>query len=210
MSDDSDTEQMSPDDLARWRGARSLEDLGELTARWLEGGIEQTPTHLAPPDTETAALIPVLAAANRAGFVTHQSQPGVPACDGCAQRASVSGYAAPPTFARLMAAASDADLMITAARALDAGDDRSYGPFHAITIDDGEEFTWDGIALSRADLDYSYGYECHPSVVDELFAAWQVTLIDPVWGRNDVLWPVLQAFAIAAENMTSGTGQAST
>jgi hypothetical protein len=30
-------------------------------------------------------------------------------------------------------------------------------------------------------------------VVGGLSAAWQVTLIDPVRGRNDVLWPVLKA-----------------
>lgn len=31
-----------------------------------------------------------------------------------------------------------------------------------------------------------------------LSAAWQVTLIDPVWGRNDVLWPVLKASVASA------------
>ena len=203
--------EMSPEDLARWRSARSLADLGELTAQFLEGLIRQSPTHCAPPDPETADLIPVLAAANRAGLVTHQSQPGIPRDkDGSAQRANVSGYASPEAFARLMTAASGADLIITTARALDASEERQFGPFFAITLDDGEEYTWDGIGSSQSILDESYGWECHPLAVDELFAAWQVTLIDPVWGRNDVLWPVLRSFADTAQHMTTAPGEAST
>jgi hypothetical protein len=187
---------MSPEDQERWRSARTLADLGELTAQFLEGKRQQTPTHLGPPDSETADLIPVLAAANRAGYITHQSQPGIPRDEhGSAQRANVSGYASGEAFARLMAAASGADLIITAARALDGSEDRDFGPFFPITLDYGEEFTWDGHASSRHVLGDSYGWICHPSAVDALFAAWQVTLIDPVWGRNDTLWPVLQRFA---------------
>jgi hypothetical protein len=195
--------EMRSEDRARWRSARSLADLGELTAQFLEGRIGQSPSHCAPPDPETTGLIPVLAAANRAGFVTHQSQPGEHRDEhGSAQRANVSGFASPEAFARLMAAASGADLIITAARALDASEERQFGPFFAITLDEGEDYTWDGIACSRSALDDSYGLECHPLAVDELFAAWQVTLIDPVWGRNDGLWSVLQAFTDSAQHMT--------
>jgi Domain of unknown function (DUF6919) len=31
--------EMDPEDAARWRAARTLADLGELTAQWLEGKI---------------------------------------------------------------------------------------------------------------------------------------------------------------------------
>lgn len=210
MNDDSDDHiapEMTPEDRERWHSAWTLADLGELTAQFLEGQIQQSPTHCAPPDPETTGLIPVLAAANRAGFVTHQSQPGIPRDEhGYAQRANVSGYAAPDAFARLMAAAAGADLIITAARALDESPAREFGPFFAITLDEGQECTWDGIASSRSILDDSYGWDCHPKVVDELFTAWQVTLIDPVWGRNDILWPVLQAFAGSAGHMTTAPG----
>jgi hypothetical protein len=61
-----------------WRAARTLPDLGNATADWLEGKTASQPGY-APghgPDTETTGLIPGLAAANRAGFVTRQSQPG--------------------------------------------------------------------------------------------------------------------------------------
>lgn len=195
---------------ARWLSARTLIDLGELTAQWLEGRLSYNPTY-GDPAPETSELIPVLAAVNRAGFVTHQSQPGEPRDEhGSAQRANVSGYCSPEAFARLMAAASGADLIITAARALDNSPQRDFGPFFCITLDEGDEYTWDGLASSRSVLDDSYGMDCHPVAVDDLFAAWQVTLIDPVWGRNDVLWPVLEAFSRGAENMTTATGGAST
>lgn len=206
MNDDT-TGSASAEGKARWLSARTLADLGELTAQWLEGRLNYNPTY-GDPAPETSELIPVLAAANRAGFVTHMSQPGEPRdVHGSAQRADVSGYCAPEAFARLMAAASGADLIITAGRALGASEERKFGPFFTITLDEGEEFTWDGLALSRSILDDSYGWDCHPKVVDELFAAWQVTLIDPVWGRNDVLWPVLQAFADSAKHMTTTPGE---
>ncbi len=94
-----------------------------------------------------------------------------------------------------MAAASTADLIITAARALDDNPVRQHGPFHAITLDQGEEFTWDGGANSRSILLDGYREYLHPAALEAISNAWQVTLIDPVWGRNDVLWPVLEAFA---------------
>lgn len=202
MTDDED-EYLNPDDLARWETARTLADLGELMAQFIEGRIGISPTHGAPVDPETTELIPLLAAVNRAGFVTHQSQPGIPRDEhGSAQRANVSGFAAPDTFARLMTAASRADLIITAARALDPSSDREFGPFFTITLDEGEEYTWDGITLPQSVLATGWGQFCHPRAVRDLFSAWQVTLIDPVWGRDDALWPVLQAFADGSVHMT--------
>ena len=40
---DTDNEPMSAADLAAWGDARSLPDLGLLTALWLEGTIESSP-----------------------------------------------------------------------------------------------------------------------------------------------------------------------
>jgi hypothetical protein len=94
-----------------------------------------------------------------------------------------------------MAAAAGADLIITASRARDSSEQRRYGPFFGITTDGDDECTWDGIGFTRADLDHMYADCCQPKVMDDLYDAWQVTLIDPVWGRNDILWPVLEAFA---------------
>ena len=65
-------------DRKRWASARTPADVGELTAQWLEGRIASQPGY-APgcgPDPETADLTGVLAACNRAGFITDTSQPG--------------------------------------------------------------------------------------------------------------------------------------
>lgn len=89
---------MSKADRRRWESARTLGDLGELMALWLEGKLGSRPGYGARfgPDEETAALVPVLAACCRAGFVTEQSQPGEDdiAFDGrpWVQRAAVSGF----------------------------------------------------------------------------------------------------------------------
>ena len=41
---------MTPD-LAAWRSARTLQDLGELTARWLEGTL-RAPSQCGAPDQQ--------------------------------------------------------------------------------------------------------------------------------------------------------------
>ena len=196
---------MSPEDEARWRGARTLADLGELVAQWLEGTIKSVPTVVPGygPDEDTTLLVPVLAAANRAGFVTDFSQPGEDV-DGRVQRAAVAGFASPATFARLCAVAAEADLMITAARAGDI----YWGTCVTVSVDNDRENTWAGGAQTRSAIWDGYGWCCHPSAVEALCRAWQVTLIDPQWGRNDHLWPVLQSFA--AKAMTDGIQGAST
>ena len=51
-----------------------------------------------------------------------------------------------------------------------------------------------GVQLPRRHIrDGWLGYGiCHRDAVDALCAAWQVTVIDPEWGRPDVLWRVLE------------------
>jgi hypothetical protein len=186
---------MKPADVAQWQAARTLADLGEVTARFLEGEIGETPSHLGPPVAETTPLIPVLAAVNRAGFVTHQSQPGVaPGRGGSAQRANVSGFASDATFSRLMTLVAGAELVITAARGLA----EDWQPSVVVTIVDGAPYTRDGGSERAGDLEYYYAEYCHPDAIKALCEAWQVTFIDPVWGRNDQLWPLLQKFAADA------------
>jgi hypothetical protein len=185
-------------DKKRWATARTLADAGALTAFWLEGAITQTPGHAAPPCEETAELIPVLAAANRAGFVTDSSQPG----RGSAlqsgeftrpgmQRAAVQGFADDDVLRRLQCATAETDLIFLAHRAKRR---MNYRTAVTVTLDDGEPFTSFGATLSRRQIRFSY-WACHEDAQDALCAAWQVTVIDPEWGRNDRLWPALAAFA---------------
>lgn len=62
MTDIDEITGMSTQDAARWRGARTLGDLGELTAQWLEGTIGSVPGVMPGygPDEETVPLVPVL------------------------------------------------------------------------------------------------------------------------------------------------------
>ncbi|ASR39866.1 hypothetical protein BAY61_31770 (plasmid) [Prauserella marina] len=71
------TMNMSRADAERWYAARSLTDLGQLTAAWLEGELESQPGYVPGngPDEETNELVPILAAVNRAGYLTMCSQP---------------------------------------------------------------------------------------------------------------------------------------
>jgi hypothetical protein len=193
-------------DRATWRAARTLADLGELTARWLEGEIRSQPGYADPapgedwgPDPETRALVPVLAAANRAGFVTSGSQPGVSdlGYDGAwwSQRAAVEGFASDVTLARLRAVALAASLIVIAHRPRRWRTTRCDAV--CVTRRAGRDVTGFGVCLSRRHLRDSWvGYGvCHPNAVAALCQAWQVTLVDPLWGRDSVLWPVLRAFA---------------
>jgi hypothetical protein len=187
-------------DRQRWASARTLADLGELTALWLEGRIPSQPGY-APgcgPDDETAALVPVLAACNRAGFVTDGSQPGE-SCTGYdgawwEQRAAVTGFAAPEVAARLRSAAERSGLLV---QAHDATRWRfRFRTAIPVTLREGSAITRFGAQLPRRHLrDGWTGYGiCSPSAVREVCAAKQVTIVDPEWGRNDVLWPALAEF----------------
>ncbi len=67
----------------------------------------------------------------------------------------------------------------------------------SVTLAGDQENTWFGSSYTRGDIeDDQAGYGiCRPGAIEALCAAWQVTIIDPEWGRNDVLWPVLESFA---------------
>lgn len=171
-----------PNDAHLWRTARTLADLGELTAQWLEGRIDYQPGYGGEPDSETAPLIPVLAAANRAGFVTTFSQPGVPLADGHAQRAAVAAFADQQMVERVKAAILGTDLV--AVFTPPGWDSPAQIP---VTIDDGQEFTWLGAGLDPAYIAQIYAEDC-PAALATLLGAWQVDLFDPVWGREGLLW----------------------
>src|SRR5260370_13737574 len=116
--EDGELAVMRSEDAARGYAARPLADLGELTALWLEGKIRSQPCYADPdpgeewgPDPETRDIVPVLAAANRAGYFTDTSQPGEPPAIGYngemwVQRAGVTGYASTETLAVLRSCAA--------------------------------------------------------------------------------------------------------
>jgi hypothetical protein len=140
----------------------------------------------------------ILAAANRAGFVTDFSQPGVDDKSGLVQRAAVYGFASAATFTALAAAAADTELIIAAAR---AGSAYRGTPIPVTRVND-RDCTRVGNVFSREEIADHYDC-CSPAAVDVLSRAWQVTLIDPRWARNDHLWTVLRTLqrATAAQRI---------
>jgi hypothetical protein len=164
---------MNRADRRSWAQARTLADLGELVTAWLRGEITQTPGHLGPPDPETTPLIPALTLANRAAFVTDNSQAA--GSNGPRRwEAWVTGFASDATLARLRAAAAGTPLLLTACR--------------------GREHHCQWRRCPRREVLGFWADRCR-GAWRELDAAWWVRISDPAPERNDRLWPLLEDFA---------------
>jgi hypothetical protein len=61
-----------------------------------------------------------------------------------------------------------------------------------------QENTWAGGAWSRREIRDCYGC-CGAAAAEALCRAWQVTLVDPHWARNDHLRAALRAFAASIQ-----------
>jgi predicted kinase len=185
---------MSRTDRARWRAARSIADLAELTALWLEGRIASHPGVMPTcgPDEETAHLVPVLALANRAGYLTDNSQPGIAETgfDGrwWAQRAAVTGWvrrdhAGIDLVNRITGPAHAAGLIVCA---------DSHRDGVTVTSVDGHDYTTFGALLGKRDLRTLWpAHLIHRDLFRQLQGAIHLTVIDPEWGRDDRPWEVL-------------------
>lgn len=171
--------------MRNWNKARTVGDLGNLMADWLEGRISKRPGYYgSSTDEETRALLPTLIACNRAGFVTEGSQPGQdgPAFDGrrWVQRAAVNGWVADEAlYQRLVSGARRAGLVVANGRPM------------TITEWDGRPHTSCGGRLSGRDLRTIWG-----GISREAFRAveqaHEVAIIDPQWGPSDRLWRMLR------------------
>lgn len=178
-----------------WRGARSIADVGAAMADWLEGRVPDRPGYASSrPDEETAHLVPVLVRLNRGGFVTTDSQPGVdgPAFDGrrWEQRAAVQGWiaAGSPLLPRLVRAATAAGLIVTA-----HGAGIAVGPSRSLlaTRWGGEPHTGFGGRPGRLQLGVELAGVGRRARRELRREGVLLAVIDPVWGRDDVLWFVL-------------------
>lgn len=185
-----------------WQATKTLSDLGELTALWLEGKIPSRPGYEGGPDEETVPLIGALAAVNRAGYVTTASQPGYdgPGYDGAhwRQRAGVDGFADDSMRELLAAAAKQLDLIFIQHK---AGRRTSHQDAVTVTERKGRRVTGFGVCLSRRHIQDSWaGYGiCPHEAQDALCEAWQVTIVDPEWGRDDRLWAMLADIRVRGE-----------
>lgn len=168
-----------------WSTADSLEDLGELMARWLEGAIPSRPayTQHCGPDRETSPLIPTLAACCRAGFLTDCSQPGMTGRHH-RQRAAVSGLITDNTLLRTVTEqARRAGLTVVV--------NGHPGPVLVTEVGASRQpHTWFGHNLAPGDLSYLW-YGINEMARTDLWLSHQVALIDPVYGPSDRLWRLL-------------------
>lgn len=169
--------------LAPWRAVRSHADLGRATAAWLRGEHDFYPTYGDPrPAEETTPLLEQLAAMNDLAFATDDSQPGVAIVNGGGQRAFVTGYSDAETAALVMQGTDGSDLVVVAFPPGGAGAGQI-----PVSLDAGEECAWCGI---HGPDDYSYIYRPISVELDEVIrSGWTLHILDPVWGRNDYLWP---------------------
>lgn len=161
---------MNRRDRAAWRTARGLADLGELTAHWCEFQLQQTPYHCGPPDPETVPYLGTLAAVNRAGFVTVNSQAAgrrEDTCDIYVWNAWVQGFYGMDDYLRVEWAVARAHLAMA----------------HMPDEERSAVMGW-------------YEHRCR-AVADALADAVWVEVFDPMPGRNDRLWPALTALAAA-------------
>lgn len=176
------------EDRGVWRQATTLEAAGELTARWLEGGSSYQPGHFAAAfDAETQPIAAALAELNRNGIFTRESQPGIRSKD-AAQREYVTGFCSAATAGELLALSTRTELVTVAHAPGEASSaaipvtlagteittvlGSSENPVEEGQIQDWAGETNDALALLLAD-------------------SWYVEILDPVWGRNDVLLPAL-------------------
>ncbi|MFJ5785349.1 DUF6919 domain-containing protein [Streptomyces hydrogenans] len=174
-----------------WRDARSIADLGQNMAGWLEGRIPARPGYYGSrPDSETLHLVPALVTLNRGGVVTVDSQPGLigRGYDGAhwRQKAYVEVYIDDrgPLLKRVLRAAEAAGLAVIRCSKPPAVPvpftDRDGQPTAGITVKYPRNQLareWDGIGRQAFRDLRSHGAH--------------LTFYDPVWGRDDRLWPAL-------------------
>ncbi len=178
-------------DRGVWRQATTLEAAGELTARWLESRSEYQPGTFAPSfDDETRPIAGALAEINRNGLFTKESQPGVRDDSGHAQRQYVTGFCGAGTAAELVALSTRSEL-ITVAHA-PGETSRAAIP---VTFDGDAVVTVLGSSESPVENDQlrDWSDETNETLALLLADSWYVEVLDPVWGRNDVLLPEVLA-----------------
>lgn len=187
---------MSRADRRAWKSAKTVADLGELMARWLEGEIASRPGYQPRfgPDEETAHIVPTLAALCRAGYVTTQSQPGLAGTgvDGLwwEQRAAVELVVTDAALLqRLFLAASEAGMVV---RLNDhrRGAGLQESPV-VVTTRDGEAITAFGGRIGRADMAIQWpGLD--PHLYDQVAHGTYVSIVAPEYGTaGERLWVVL-------------------
>lgn len=186
-------EGMPPAHRDRWQEARTVRELGQLGALYLEGQVGSQPAYQpnCGIDPETRPLVPTLARANRAGFFTNKSQPGRD--DGYPDdKAWVLGFADEHAAWALIDLLGGSGLSYRFQRASERRPVIVHGKV--------------GSRLFTERDIRNYFDDCHPVAVEALVNAVQVVIEDPDPGRDDRVWPLLEEYAEWAEAEGSRAG----
>ncbi|MCM3884164.1 hypothetical protein [Frankia sp. R82] len=174
-----------------WRSATSLDDLGELTARWLLGDIPAIPGQAGRPDLETAEIRDALVTLNRGGLVTTMSQPQA-AGTGWRQRAAVTGLASADVARRLETACRRAGLGVGV---VSPGERHRWhrDSSRAATVGEirGSVSVLVGAVESTHALRLLWGPHLSRSGLAVVLGACEVFAYDPEWTRSGLLWDTL-------------------
>ena len=167
----------------KWLNTKNLNDIGELTAQWIEGNLPFYPLYGGETlDEEGFELRQSLTYFNRNGFVTTFSQPAeILDNEGFAQRACVEGLASEKTAKKLSILALTTNLLVFAFPPAWIG-----GYQIPITLDGFQPYTWCGGTFD-GDLEH-WEKAVSSSAFQEINSSWTVVIIDLVWGRKDYLW----------------------
>jgi hypothetical protein len=169
-----------------WQQAKSLQDIGELTARWLEGKLSYYPLYGGDIDPEAVPLRRVLAKFNRNGFITEFSQPGEPMDEeGFAQRACVSGYADEAIAKKIACLSLYTELLVFI---FEPGGNGGYQI--PITVVEHQPGTWNGLYWDDENLE-QLARDCSREALQSLGKAWFVFVLDLKWGRKAYLWKLV-------------------
>jgi hypothetical protein len=182
-------------DRRRWAAARTLAELGELTAQWLEGSVASQPGYYGPVDVDeqdAPGMTAVLVRLNRAGLVSNCSQAGHDGLDDAGahwrQLAAVTGFAEQTTVDQLTTALTGTRYQTIVWPC--ASGMRNRGRGIVVTSADGRPVTRFGDQIGRYVIANEIYDGCHQDAIAAVCAALQVTLYDPQPGAND-LWPTL-------------------
>ena len=180
-----------------WAKARTLSDLAELTAQWLEGRLPNQPSYPRPVDVDEHAapgLTAALIACNRGGLLTVTSQAAVQTHEGH-QLAAVAGFADEDVAARIAdAVGRDGQFWISGHEQLSHNENGPaiYGFPLPVTWHRGNVVTHFGGELEDDEVQEMFPTCDEELVLLDVATSYYLAIVDPVPGSN-ALWPFLES-----------------
>ncbi|WP_331740045.1 hypothetical protein OH749_31210 (plasmid) [Streptomyces albidoflavus] len=197
---------MSRADRRTWRAARTVTDLGELMARWLEGDIASRPGYEARwgPEDETTPLVPTLAALCRAGYITTGSQPGLTDLGANGgwweQHAWIDLVVTDRALLDRLVATVDGVMLVRVHDHHRGAPAANAGPPVVATTCDGEPRMEVGARTRAIDMPRLWP-GLHRDLYEEITHGWYVTVVAPTAGSGGdrLLWDLLDEVSSGRE-----------